>query len=83
MTMPDFFIIGQDYFLKAIVKCFVARERRKKLKQYIVLKNTKAGSVEPAGLEPEIKKRLVEEYREAILKLQGLLDRDLSAWLCG
>jgi hypothetical protein len=35
-----------------------------------------------ARLSPEVRRRAIEDYfREDILKLQGLLQRDLSAWL--
>jgi hypothetical protein len=32
-------------------------------------------------LDPELRARLTEEYREDILKLQDLIGRDLSHWL--
>ncbi len=32
-------------------------------------------------LEPELRRELIEEYREDILQLQDLIERDLSAWL--
>jgi Sulfotransferase domain len=31
--------------------------------------------------EPEVRRELIETYREDILELQGLIGRDLSAWL--
>jgi hypothetical protein len=37
--------------------------------------------VEPPDLPAEARKQLVEVYREDILKLQVLIDRDLSSWL--
>lgn len=33
------------------------------------------------GLDPEIRRQLAEYYREDIMKLQNLIDRDLSHWL--
>lgn len=33
------------------------------------------------GFEPEVRARLIEEYRADILALQQRIDRDLSAWL--
>ncbi len=36
---------------------------------------------EPPPLAAEARRGLVEEYREDILKLQGLIGRDLSGWL--
>jgi hypothetical protein len=35
----------------------------------------------PPPIDPEIRKGLIEGYREDILKLQELIGRDLSAWL--
>ncbi len=35
----------------------------------------------PPPLDPALRAELTEEYREDILKLQDLLDRDLSRWL--
>ena len=35
----------------------------------------------PPPLAPALRRRLLEIYREDILALQGLLDRDLSHWL--
>lgn len=37
--------------------------------------------VKPPPLEPAAREELIEIYREDILKLQDLLQRDLSAWL--
>ena len=37
--------------------------------------------VEPPQLAPEVRRHLVGVYREDILRLQDLLQRDLSAWL--
>lgn len=39
--------------------------------------------IERPGLSPELRARLTEEYREDILQLQDLIQRDLSAWLTG
>ncbi|PPS44234.1 sulfotransferase [Chroococcidiopsis sp. TS-821] len=35
----------------------------------------------PPPISPELRKQLVEEYREDILQMQELLGRDLSGWL--
>jgi hypothetical protein len=37
--------------------------------------------VEPPPLQPEVRRQLIRVYREDILKLQGLIHRDLSGWL--
>ena len=36
---------------------------------------------EPPPIDPEVRGELIEGYREDIQKLQGLIDRDLRAWL--
>jgi hypothetical protein len=40
-----------------------------------------AEGVGPSGLTPEVRQKLVEAYRQDILQLQDLIQRDLSAWL--
>jgi hypothetical protein len=37
--------------------------------------------VEPPVVQPEVRRQLVEVYREDILKVQELIQRDLSSWL--
>jgi hypothetical protein len=39
------------------------------------------GLSKPPSLEPEVRRELLQIYREDILKLQDLIQRDLSAWL--
>jgi hypothetical protein len=36
---------------------------------------------EPPPIDPEIRRALIEGYREDILKLQQVIGRDLSPWL--
>ena len=40
-----------------------------------------AKDLEPVPLDPGIRAELTELYREDIVKLQALIDRDLSHWL--
>ncbi len=47
------------------------------LRQYIKTKIW----VKPPPLSPETRGRLVREYREDILRLEELIQRDLSGWL--
>jgi len=35
----------------------------------------------PAGLSPEMRRRLIELFEQDIRRVQGLIDRDLSTWL--
>jgi hypothetical protein len=37
--------------------------------------------VGPPPIQPEVRRQLIEVYREDVLRLQELLDRDLSGWL--
>ena len=60
----------------SILKLFMPLELRQKIRSNLIKKN-----IEKTKLSPESKKILVEIYREDILKLQNLIDRDLSTWL--
>jgi hypothetical protein len=60
----------------SILKLFMPLEFRQKMRSRLVEKN-----IQKAKLTPESKKILTEIYREDILKLQNLIDRDLSHWL--
>jgi hypothetical protein len=37
--------------------------------------------VEPPPIQPEVRRQLIEVYREDVLKVQELIHRDLSGWL--
>ena len=74
-------ILRKESPIKTALKPFMSKEKRRRLKKYFIEKNTVTGSNELAGLDPEIRRQLVEEYRPDILKLQDLIGRDLSAWL--
>jgi hypothetical protein len=39
------------------------------------------GLVKPPSLEPDVRAELIQIYRDDILKLQDLIQRDLSKWL--
>ena len=43
--------------------------------------DTRFNLVPPPPLDPEIRARLTADYREDILKLEGLIQRDLTHWL--
>jgi hypothetical protein len=47
------------------------------------LANRRILTEESPPLDPEVRARLMEGYREDILRLQELIGRDLSAWLTG
>ncbi|MEQ9355245.1 sulfotransferase [Coleofasciculus chthonoplastes] len=56
---------------------FVSPELRKSVKSRLLNLNRRP----KPPLLPEVRKQLIEEYREDILKLQELLDKDLTSWL--
>ena len=73
------FLAG-DNWVKSLLKPFMKRDMRKRLKKSLIALNMEEGD-EEGTLDPALRKQLVEEYREDILKLQTLIGRDLSAWL--
>ncbi len=62
--------------LKSLFKPFFPASIRQNLKKDFLQKNT----VKPK-LAPEIRQQLTEVYREDILNLQDLIQKDLSKWL--
>ena len=69
-------LLRKDNPLKSAAKLFVPKKFRRKL---LVNMQNKI-LVKPPFPERE-RRQLVEEYREDVLKLQGLIGRDLSGWL--
>lgn len=66
-----------------LVKKTIKQTLPKNLRQNIagnLLKLTRNSFVKPS-LSPEVRKQLIQVYREDILKLQDLTQRDLSRWL--
>jgi len=63
--------------IKALLRPFLSSERRLAIRERVRLLNLRT----PPPLAPALRRRLLEIYREDILALQGLLDRDLSHWL--
>ena len=61
------------------LKAIMPLETRQKLRDRLIDFNSK--SKQEAPLKPETRQKLVELYREDILKLQDLIQQDLSAWL--
>ncbi|MGF1541556.1 MAG: sulfotransferase [Pleurocapsa sp.] len=60
----------------AILKIFIPLDLRQKIRSSLIDKNIKT-----TKLTLESQKILIEIYREDILKLQNIIDRDLSHWL--
>jgi hypothetical protein len=69
-------IAGQNP-LKAAVKAVLPSDFRQRLRTRLVSQNLSR----PEPLPEAIRRQLVETFRPDILKLQKLLDRDLSRWL--
>jgi len=61
----------------SFLRKFVSPELRKSVKSRLLNFNRRP----KPPLLPEVRKQLIEEYREDILKLQELLDKDLTSWL--
>ncbi|MGB3514641.1 MAG: sulfotransferase [Microcoleaceae cyanobacterium] len=74
--------LTQDNPIKSFFKVLFPVELRKIITGYIKKKNTVrvSESFKPS-LSPQVRQQLLEEYREDILNLQTLIERDLSAWL--
>ena len=72
----------QDLFtrpnpIKTMFKPFVSKQLRRSIANSVLKRNLGAKPT----LSPEIRQELIEYYREDILKLQELIQRDLSEWL--
>ena len=62
-----------------ILKMVMPVEARQKLRDRLI--NLNSHAKQQAPLSPEERQQLIELYREDILKLQDLVERDLSRWL--
>jgi len=62
--------------IRPVLRMFLSPERKQRLLQKLWGKNLKK-----AVMDPDMRKRLVELYRDDIINLQELIDRDLSDWL--
>lgn len=65
--------------IAAGLRTFLSEGTRQKLRSTIINLNSSEKSQAP--LSPDVRKQLVEFYREDVLKLQDLIGRDLSSWL--
>ncbi len=61
------------------LKTLMPLETRQKLRSRLIKLNSQDKT--QVSLSPEDRQKLIELYREDILKLQDLIDRDLSSWL--
>ena len=69
-------LIGQHPF-KVAVRLFVPKHQRRRIFAKLYHRNLML----PPPLPPEVREQLIELYRLDILKLQELIQRDLSKWL--
>ena len=70
-------LMTRDNLLKTVVKPLLPDGLRQQVAKNIHQQNTQAKPT----LSPELRRTLVEDYRQDILNLQDLLQRDLSKWL--
>jgi len=64
--------------LKSALRSFLPRKLRSLIRNRVYRQN-----LNRPELAPEIRRALLEEYREDILKLQDIIQRDLMGWLSG
>ncbi|GAB4300385.1 MAG: sulfotransferase domain-containing protein [Oscillatoriaceae cyanobacterium] len=69
-------ILIKSTFVKPISRLLLKPETRLKIASYMLSQN-----LSKPQLSPDIRQKLIRIYREDILKLQDLLQRDLSHWL--
>lgn len=62
-----------------VLRLFLGAEQRQKLRASLISMNDQGK--EKAKLSPEEREFLINYFREDVLQLQTLLDRDLSVWL--
>jgi Sulfotransferase domain len=68
--------IDRPNLAKTILKPFIPKTWRDRLKNNLKQKN----AIKPK-LDPELRQKLTQDYREDILKLQDLIQKDLFLWL--
>ncbi len=68
--------LAKPNWFKSTFKHLIPDELRHKL-----ITNVRQNNLAKPPLDPQVKKELIELYREDTLKLQDLINRDLSAWL--
>jgi hypothetical protein len=73
------FLLRPHPLKKALKPLFPEKTRRRLVGG--ALNRIRARNLEKPPLPPEVRRELVEGYREDVEKLQGLIGRDLSGWL--
>jgi hypothetical protein len=67
-------------FFASSLRLVLPLEKRQAIRSYLIKSNYKQKEKSPS-LSPELRQELIDYYREDILKLQDLLQKDLSSWL--
>jgi hypothetical protein len=70
------FLLDPDHWIRRLSRYVIPESVRERL--LVRMKNV---NLEKPPLEPAVRDRLIAAYRDDILRLQDLIDRDLSAWL--
>ena len=70
-------LFRQPNSMKSVLKPFLPSRLRQQVKTNLINLNLQ----KKPQLLPEVRKQLLDEYREDILRLQELIQRDLSRWL--
>lgn len=65
------------FIIKSLIKPFMPALLRKRVQNFLIQQNLRSY---PAMKERE-RRRLMDYYREDVLSLQSLIDKDLSSWL--
>jgi hypothetical protein len=73
-------LMGRPNFVKRILRTYLPEEQRALISNKVA-KIRARNLAKPPRLQRESREALVERYREDILGLQGLIQRDLSAWM--
>ncbi|HET7481212.1 MAG TPA: sulfotransferase, partial [Rubrobacteraceae bacterium] len=73
-------LLGRPNPLKSILKETLPEKQRAHISARFARMRSR-NLARPPQLPAELRARLVEKYREDILNLQGLIQRDLSSWL--
>ena len=71
-------LIMRPNLLKTLAKPLMPKALRHEIKTFVT---TSPWSLRRPPLDPQVRRDLVTGYRQDILKLQGLLGRDLSGWM--
>ena len=80
--------IPKNKILNITLRFFKGRKVKERLKSWLPSSVVVAGKKlnrrnlqKPPPLEPQVRKEIIEYYREDILRLQDLIGRDLSRWI--